>query len=128
MTLESHLTTNSEYCQQSLRIKCEQNLKSLESKSSTYAFENSIPDNSSQSNDNSQTFDKDSSPDITITNHHFAKYMTKSELVKKLERVTGELVQPIIVGRELFFINSTEETKTAFEIEPSDDQTQIDEE
>uniref|UniRef100_A0A0K0E8F1 Ras-associating domain-containing protein n=1 Tax=Strongyloides stercoralis TaxID=6248 RepID=A0A0K0E8F1_STRER len=128
MTLGGDPNIKSEYCQQTLRITNEPNLLPLGSKSSTYAFENPSLDHSLISSDNSQVFDKDSSPDIVITNHHFAKYMTKQELVKKLERVTGELVQPIIIRKELFFINSTEDAKTAFEIELTDDQTQVNEE
>uniref|UniRef100_A0A0N5C366 Glutaredoxin domain-containing protein n=1 Tax=Strongyloides papillosus TaxID=174720 RepID=A0A0N5C366_STREA len=128
MTKEGNVTPKSEYCQPLLRKKSGQNQTTPESKSSTYAFENSSLDQGTTSNDNSQTFDKDSSPDIIITNYHCAKYMTKQELIKKLERVTGELIQPMIIGRELFFMNCVEESATALEIEPTDDQTQFDEE
>uniref|UniRef100_A0A0N4ZA50 ADF-H domain-containing protein n=1 Tax=Parastrongyloides trichosuri TaxID=131310 RepID=A0A0N4ZA50_PARTI len=128
MGKEEGTNKKSEYCDPELKTETKHNTIPIELKTSTYAFEVLQADPSSPSNGTLQLFDKDSSPDLIITNYHCAKYMTKQELVKKLERVTGELIQPMIIGRELFFMNCNEESKTALEVEPSDEPTQFEDE
>uniref|UniRef100_A0AC35UHP8 VWFA domain-containing protein n=1 Tax=Rhabditophanes sp. KR3021 TaxID=114890 RepID=A0AC35UHP8_9BILA len=93
----------------------------IKSKTSVYAFQSETSETDGIVTTN--LFEKDSTADLRIINFHNGKCMSKNELLKKLGRVNCEIVTPVIVSRELFFLNNEEELKDAIQMEAKDCET-----